>query len=122
MDFIHGGDFLAREYGSGARDQRLVEFAQGGWGDAVPGSGWLALQAGDVSRAEVLGEATDDEVLGIGRAWRALETWSFAGKLAVVRELIRRHPLHEYDEPSDAAGGGCRPTGTRGCTTRWPPR
>ena len=32
---------------------------------------WLALQAGDASRSEVLAEATDDEVLGIGRALAA---------------------------------------------------
>jgi len=104
-DLCYGRELLAGEYGPGARDQRLEGFAQGGWADVAAGSGWLGLQAGDVSRPEVLGQATDDEVLGIGRAWRALEAWSFAGKLAVVRELIRRHPLREYDEPGLAAGG-----------------
>ena len=58
-----------------------------------------------MSRPEVLGEATGDELLGIGRAWKSLETWSFTGKLAVVRELIRRYPLNEDDEPGAAAGG-----------------
>src|SRR5215470_443222 len=104
-DFIYGGESLAGAYGPGARDQRLQGFTQGQWADVAAGSGWLALQAGDVSRPEVLGQATDDEVLGVGRAWKALETWSFTGKLAVVRELIRRHPLHEYEEPGLMAGG-----------------
>jgi hypothetical protein len=87
--------FLGELYGPGARDQRLELFGQGQWADEVPGSAWLALQASDVSRPEVLADATDDEVLGVGRAWKALETWVFARKLAVVRELIRRNPLDE---------------------------
>jgi hypothetical protein len=36
---------------------------------------------------------------------QALETWTFTGKLAVVRELIARHPINERDEPGTAAGG-----------------
>ena len=54
-DFRFGREFLAREYGPGARDQRLEQFAQGRWADGAKGSGWLAIQAGDVSRPEVLG-------------------------------------------------------------------
>jgi hypothetical protein len=109
-DLRHAREFLAGRYGPGARDQRLEEFGQGRWGDqARPSgwlaSGWLALQAGDVSRPELLGQATGDELLGIGRAWKSLETWSFTGKLAVIRELIRRFPLNEPDEPGPAAGG-----------------
>jgi hypothetical protein len=110
MDVRYAEEFLAGRYGRGARDQRLEEFAQGRWGDrARPSgwlaSGWLALQACDVSRPEVLADATGDELLGIGRAWKSLEAWSFTGKLAVVRELIRRFPLNEDDEPGAAAGG-----------------
>jgi hypothetical protein len=63
------------------------------------------MQVGDVSRAEVLEQATGDEVLGVGRAWKSLETWCFTGKLTVVRELIRRYPLHERGEPGPQAGG-----------------
>jgi hypothetical protein len=110
VDVRHAEEFLAGRYGRGARDQRLEEFAQGRWGDRARSSGWLAsgwlaLQVGDVSRPESLGQATGDELLGIGRAWKSLETWSFTGKLAVVRELIRRYPLHERDEPGSEAGG-----------------
>ena len=39
---------------------------------------------------------------GRGSRWRR---WCFTGKLAVVRELIRRYPLNEDDEPGPAAGG-----------------
>src|SRR5258707_6977470 len=106
-------EFLAGLYGPGARDLRLESFAQGRWGDRAAfgaggrAAGWLAIQAGDVSRPEVLEQATGDEVLGLGRAWRSLETWCFTGKLAVVRELIRRYPLseHSLDEPGAEPGG-----------------
>ena len=114
--FGDGGRFLAGAYGPGARDQRLETFAQGQWADKAPGSGWLALQAGDVSRPEVLAQALDDELLGIGRAWKAVETWAFAQKLAVVRELIRRYPLHERGEPGTEAGG------PGGLPDEWDPR
>jgi hypothetical protein len=105
MDVRYSEEFLAGRYGPGARDQRLEEFAQGRWLDQARPSGWLALQVCDVSRPESLGQATGDELLGIGRAWKSLETWSFTGKLAVVRELIRRYPLSERDEPGSASGG-----------------
>jgi hypothetical protein len=110
-DFRYGAEFLAGANSPGARDQRLESFAQGHWGDrgccgdGGRAAGWLAMQAGDVSRPEVLRQATSDEVLGVGRAWKSLETWCFTRKLAVVRELIRRYPLHEDDEPGSAAGG-----------------
>ncbi|MCW2933961.1 MAG: nuclease, partial [Actinomycetia bacterium] len=104
-DFGEGKRYFYEEYGPGARDQRLELFGEGGWADRARGSGWLALQAGDVSRPEALGRALDDELLGIGRAWKALETWVFTRKLVVVRELIRRYPLNERDEPGAAAGG-----------------
>jgi hypothetical protein len=104
-DITYGREFLAGQYGPGARDQRLADFGQGRWGDTARPSGWLALQAEDMSRPEVLERATGDEVLGVGRAWKSLETWCFTGKLTIVRELIRRFPLHERDEPGPAAGG-----------------
>ena len=59
---------------SGPRDQRLTAFRQGQWADVTRGSGWLALQAGDVSQPEVLAEATDDEVLGIGGSGSVITT------------------------------------------------
>ena len=98
-----GRELLAEIYFPPVRDPRLTWFAQGQRADKAPG--WLAMQAEGVSRAEVLAQATDDEILGIGRSWKALETWTFTQKLMVVRELIRRHPLHERDEPGAEAGG-----------------
>ena len=86
-------------------EQRLGLFGQGRRADRAHGSRWLAVRTASVSRPEVLRQATADELLGIGRAWKALETWTFCRKLAVVRELIRRHPLHERGEPGAAAGG-----------------
>jgi Domain of unknown function (DUF222) len=105
-----GAGFLSDVYGPGARDQRLGLFAQGRWCDEARPGGWLALQVGDVTRPEVLGDATDDEALGILRKWKSLETWSAAGKLTVARELIRRHPV---------PGCGSAPGGLPG---EWDPR
>ena len=34
--------------------------------------------------------ATDDEMVGMARRWAAIESWAGAGKLRVIRELIRR--------------------------------
>ena len=105
MDVITGREFLAEIYFPAVRDQRLQWFAQGRQADVAPGSGWMAQQAGDVTRPEVLEQATDDEVLGIGRTWKALETWCFTQKLAVVRELVRRYPLLPPDDPGVPDGG-----------------
>jgi hypothetical protein len=93
------------KHGAQRRDLRLEWFGQGRRADRARGSRWLAARASHVSRPEVLGQATADELLGIGRAWKALETWTFARKLGVVRELIRRHPLNDRGEPGAAADG-----------------
>src|SRR5215472_3035886 len=37
--------------------------------------------------------AADDELIGLLGRWQAVESWAAAGKLGVVRELIRRRPL-----------------------------
>jgi hypothetical protein len=50
--------------------------------------------------------ATDDEVFGVASRWAALESWAFAGKLGVARELIRRHPA-----PAGPGGGAGPATG-----------
>jgi hypothetical protein len=97
-----GAGFPSDACGPGSRDQRLGLFAQGQWGDVARPSGWLALQAGDVTRPQVLGDATDDEALGILRTWKSLGAWADAGKLTVARELIRRHPV----PGSEGAPGG----------------
>ena len=71
---------------------RLPLFAQGGRLDAAKPGAWLAVAVSGASRPDTVVYASDDEALGILRKWRSLESWSTSGKLAVVRELIRRHP------------------------------
>jgi len=92
-------------HGTQRHHLQLEPFRQGRRADRARGSRWLAARASHATRPEVLRQATSDELLGIGRAWKALETWTFARQLRVVRELIRRHPLHERREPGAAAGG-----------------
>jgi hypothetical protein len=108
MDIVRGAPgpsvvLLGGGHRHGERDPRLALFRQGRRADVALGSEWLARQAHAVSRPEVLRKATSDEVLGIGRAWKTLEGWTFARKLTIVRELIRRHPKDERYAP-DACG------------------
>jgi hypothetical protein len=37
-------------------------------------------------------EATDDELVGLRRGWTSLDSWVYAGKLKVVRAVLRRRP------------------------------
>jgi hypothetical protein len=80
-----------------ARDQRFGEFT----GDGSPGapvpSGRLALLADELSGAERrCPGATDNELIGMLRAWAAIESWASGAKLGVIRELVRREsgPRH----------------------------
>jgi hypothetical protein len=75
----------------GARDPRLAGFVKDGPGDTCPPSAALAAVVEDLSGPERHCEdATDDELIGLLGRWDALESWAAAGKLGVVRELIRR--------------------------------
>jgi hypothetical protein len=80
------------------RDPRLAEFASDGGRDALVPSGRLALVADEVSGPERhCPGATDDELVGLLRAWAAVESWAAGAKLGVIAELIRRdagHPPH----------------------------
>ena len=51
--------------------------------------------------------ASDDELVGVLRAWDRLESWTAARKLAVVAELIRRRPA----PGCSPAGPGAMPAG-----------
>src|ERR1700742_543785 len=83
-----------------ARDPRLPGFAHGGEWDARPPSAGLAAALEAVSGPDWrCPGATRDELLGLLRQWQALESWAAAGKLGVLRALIR-----EDDEP--LPGGG----------------
>ncbi len=73
------------------RDPRLPEFASDGGQDALVPSGRLALVADEVSGPERhCPGATDDELVGLLRAWAAVESWAAGAKLGVIAELIRR--------------------------------
>ena len=82
------------------RDPRLRAFAQAHPGGPLrPGAG-LAVTLDEVSGPDRrCAGATDDEALGIASRWAATESWAFAAKLGVVRELIRRRP-----RPDDECG------------------
>ncbi|HEY6498907.1 MAG TPA: DUF222 domain-containing protein [Streptosporangiaceae bacterium] len=45
-----------------------------------------------MTRAGRLAELNDDELIGVLRAWRRLESWCSAGGLATIAELARRRP------------------------------
>src|ERR1700728_1273174 len=74
-----------------ARDPRLPGFAQGGGGDTRPPSAALAGAVADLSGPGWrCAGADDDELVGLLGRWEALGAWAEAGRLGVVRELIRR--------------------------------
>jgi hypothetical protein len=82
------------------RDSRLAGFAAGGEWDACPPSSSLALALEAASGPEWrCAGATRDEMFGLLRQWQALEARAVAGKLGVLRALIR-----EEDQP--LPGGG----------------
>src|ERR1700753_3679950 len=77
-------------------------FATGGALDMAVPTAALAEEADAVTRDGRLAELTDDELIGVLRAWRRLESWSSAGTLAAAAELARRCPA----ERTPAAGPG----------------
>ena len=87
------------------RDPRLTVFAGDGTGPGPVPSGTLALLADELSGPERrCPGATDNELAGLLRAWAAIESWAGAGKLGVVREMMRREA-----PPSPGAGHGDLP-------------
>ncbi len=52
--------------------------------------------------------ATDDQLIGVLRAWDRIESWAGERKLAVIAELIRRRPAP-----------GCQPAGPGAIPTAW---
>jgi len=82
----------ARDSGvPGGRDPRLAGFVKDGPLDTCPPSAALAAVVEDLSGPEQrCQDATDEELIGLLGRWDSLESWAAAGKLGVVRELIRR--------------------------------
>ena len=85
---------VSRECGSG------TGFAAGGVADGLAPCVALAGLTNDLCAAG-LGQITDDELIGVLRAWRRLTSWMVAGELAAVAELRRRR--------ADAVAAGADP-------------
>jgi hypothetical protein len=67
-------------------------FEAGGVLDTSEPSGSLAGLTDAATRDGRLAELDDDELIGVLRAWRRLESWCSAGTLAAIAELARRRP------------------------------
>ncbi|HEX4397366.1 MAG TPA: DUF222 domain-containing protein, partial [Trebonia sp.] len=83
------------EAADGHRDPRLAGFDEGGAGDTCAPGPELAAAVADLSGPEWrCAGATDDELIGLLGRWDAIGSWAEAGKLGVVRELLRRRAHH----------------------------
>ncbi len=83
-----------------AHDPRTPGFAKDGKWDASRPSAALAAALETSSGAQWrCPGATRDELLGMLRQWQALESWAAAGKLGLLRALIR-------DDDQPLPGGG----------------
>ena len=94
LEVIEAGFWARRETGPGGRS--LPPSGSGfGSGEVldtlVPGPS-LAGMTDAVTGDGELGRLDDDELIGVLRAWRRLESWSAAGTLSAVAELARRRP------------------------------
>jgi hypothetical protein len=77
-------------------------FASGGFLDSSAPSGVLAGLADAVTRDGGLGGLSDDELVGVLRAWQRLGSWCGANLLTIIAELARRRPA---DRTPPAAPG-----------------
>jgi hypothetical protein len=92
----------------GTRDARLAGFARGGEWDSAAPSAALAVVLQDVSGiAWRCPGAEHDELFGVLRQWAALESWAAAGKLGLLRSLMREEdlPLPGGDHHGDLPDG-----------------
>jgi len=79
-------------------------FAAGGVMDGAPPCSTLAGFAEEVTGLSGrCAGASDDELVGVLRAWGRLESWAAERKLAVIAELIRRRPAP--GNPPSGPGG-----------------
>ena len=86
--------------GAGARDPRLAGFARDEeWDTCPPSAALAAALEGASGPGWSCSGASRDELVGLLRRWAALESWAAAGRLGILRALIR-----EDDQP--LPGGG----------------
>ena len=72
-------------------DPRLAQFAHDDSRDAPAPSGRMALVVDELSGPQRRCPGADgDELIGLLRAWAAIESWAAGAKLGVIREIIRR--------------------------------
>ncbi len=72
-------------------DPRLAGFAWDDSRDAPTPSGRVALLVDELSGPERRCPGADgDELVGLLRAWAAIESWAAGAKLGVIREIMRR--------------------------------
>src|SRR6201994_583262 len=90
-------------------------FEVGGVLDAAAPGAFLAGLAGAVTCGGRLSGLDDDEVPGVLRAWRRLESWCTAGLLAAVAELARR-PAQLSEFISDEVAAALTLTGRTAST------
>ena len=105
LEVIEAGFWARRETGPGVRS--LPPSGSGfGSGEVldtlVPGPS-LAGMTDAVTGDGELGRLDDDELIGVLRAWRRLESWSAAGTLSAVAELARRRPAERTVPAQPAA-------------------
>ena len=82
------------------RDERLAGFARGGeWDGCLPGPELAAVLAGVAGEEWRCAGAEPDELIGVLRRVAALESWTSAVKLGVIRELIRQDDLPGLGRP-----------------------
>jgi hypothetical protein len=67
-----------------------VGFADGGVLDVAPAG--VALAGFTADAQAQLGTVSDDELIGVIRAWRRLASWAAAGELEAIAALARRRP------------------------------
>jgi hypothetical protein len=98
-DEVVAAGFLPRAAGSRGNPG----FESGGALDACVPGGPLAGLADAATRDGRLSELDDDELIGVLRAWRRLESWCSSGTLAATAELARRRPA-DRTPPASATG------------------
>ena len=74
---------------------------RGEWDAAVPSAALAVALEGASGPGWRCGGASRDEMIGLLRQWQAVECWAAAGKLGVLRALIR-------DDDQPLPGGGYR--------------
>jgi hypothetical protein len=67
-------------------------FESGGALDTAEPSALLAALADAATRDGRLADLHDDELIGVIRAWRRIESWSNGGLMTAIAELARRRP------------------------------